>query len=86
MQSSSDPDCYTQAQQIQSQIYAVMAHPPQHFGIHRLQDLFTRNAQRLYHWAKHCSDPADKNRAHPSLRVKSASFLNPMPELKFVSP
>ena len=64
----SDPDYYAQAQQLRSQIQAVMAQPAQHLGIRRLQDLFISNAHRLYHWVQHRSVPADNNRAERELR------------------
>ena len=64
----SDPDYYAQAQPLQSQIQAVMAQPAQHLGIRCLQDLFTRNAHRLYHWAKQGGVRAGNNRAERELR------------------
>ena len=64
----SDPDYYTQAQQLQQQIQTVMAQPAQHLGIRRIQDLFTDNAHRLYHWVQQRKVPADNNRAERELR------------------
>ena len=64
----SDPDYYAQAQQLQQQIQAVMAQPAQHLGVRRIQDLFTVNAHRLYHWVQHRDIPADNNRAERELR------------------
>jgi transposase len=64
----SDPDYYTQAQQLQQQIQTVMAQPAQHLGVRRIQDLFTDNAHRLYHWVQQRKVPADNNRAERELR------------------
>jgi transposase len=64
----SDPDYYIQAQQLQRQIQTVMAQSAQHLGIRRLQDLFTDNAPRLYHWVQQRNVPADNNRAERELR------------------
>jgi transposase len=63
-----DPDYYAQTLQLQQQIQAAMAQPAQQLGIRRLQDLFTANAHRLYHWVKHRDVPADNNRAERELR------------------
>ena len=64
----SDADYYRQAHQIQQQIQAVVAQPAQHLGIRRIQDIFTGNAHRLYHWVSSRSVPADNNRAERELR------------------
>jgi hypothetical protein len=45
-----------------------MAQPAQHLGIRRIQDLFTDNAHRLYHWVQQRQVPADNNRAERELR------------------
>jgi transposase len=63
-----DPDYYAQTLQLQQQIQAAMAQPAQQRGIRRLQDLFTTNAHRLYHWVNHRDVPADNNRAERELR------------------
>jgi hypothetical protein len=36
-----------------------MDHRAQHWGIHRIQDLFLANADRLYHWAEDRRIPAE---------------------------
>ncbi|MGH2621516.1 MAG: IS66 family transposase, partial [Anaerolineales bacterium] len=64
----SELDYYAQASQLQQQIQAAMAQPARHLGIHRLQDLFTAKAHRLYHWVKQRDVPADNNRAERELR------------------
>ena len=50
--------------QIKSSIYA----PAQHPGIQRIQDIFRKNASRLYHWSKSPTIPAENNRAERELR------------------
>jgi hypothetical protein len=67
-QSLPDSPYYAQAQLLQQQIQSVMAQPAQQLGIRCLQDLFTANAHRLYHWVKDRNVPADNNRAERELR------------------
>ena len=64
----SDLPYYQQATQLQQQIQAVTAQPAQHLGIRRIQDIFTENSPRLYHWVTNRQVPADNNRAERELR------------------
>lgn len=57
-----------QARQLQQQIHSALEAPAQHLGIRRLQDIFTDNAHRLYHWVENRAVPPDNNRAERELR------------------
>ena len=63
-----DPDFYPQATQIKTQILAVVDAPSTHLGIRRIQEIFLKNAPRLYHWAQNRQVPADNNLAERDLR------------------
>jgi hypothetical protein len=64
----SDRSYYRQAQQVQQQIKKAVQSPAQHLGIRRIQDIFSDNAERLYHWVTNRKVPADNNRAERELR------------------
>jgi transposase len=64
----SDDAYYDQAPQIQQQIKKAIQSPAQHLGIRRIQDIFSDNAHRLYHWVTNRKVPADNNRAERELR------------------
>lgn len=64
----SDPEYYQQAARLRQQIVATAERPAQHMGIRRIQDIFTENAHRLYHWVHNRLVPADNNRAERELR------------------
>lgn len=53
---------------IKAKIQATANASAQHPGIQKLQDLFRKNAARLYHWTRHPSIPAENNRAERELR------------------
>ena len=57
-----------QATQTRAEIQAVTQAPAQHPGIQKIQNLFRDKADRLYHWAKDRTVPADNNRAERQLR------------------
>jgi hypothetical protein len=57
-----------QAAQMRTEIEAVTNAPAQHPAIQKIQNLFREKAERLYHWAKDRSVPADNNRAERELR------------------
>jgi hypothetical protein len=57
-----------QAAQTRTEIEAVTNAPAQHPAIQKIQNLFREKAERLYHWAKDRSVPADNNRAERELR------------------
>jgi transposase len=59
---------YQQARQVEQQIKKVIESPAQHLGIRRIQDIFSNNAHRLYHWVTNRRVPADNNRAERELR------------------
>ena len=59
---------YQQARRLQQQFQQLVGQPAQHLGVRRLQDLFTDNAPRLYHWVEDRQVPADNNRAERELR------------------
>jgi transposase len=50
--------------QIQETVTAAAQHP----GVQRIQSIFRENADRLYHWARLPSIPAENNRAERELR------------------
>lgn len=53
---------------IKAQIEATVAAPAQHPGVQKIQGIFRKHANRLYHWARHPSIPAENNRAERELR------------------
>ena len=57
-----------EARAIKAQIVQSVAAPAQHPGIQRIQDIFRKNAQRLYHWTRHPNIPAENNQAERELR------------------
>ena len=63
-----DDQYYAAAQGLQHQIQKVVQSPAEHLGIRRIQDIFTDNAHRLYHWVTDRKVPADNNRAERELR------------------
>jgi len=64
----SDEQYYRQAKEIQSKIVGVTKSPAQHLAIQALQDLFTTNEHRLYHWVQDRRVPPDNNLAERDLR------------------
>ena len=67
-QSISDVQFLEQASELKEQIKAAMAAPAQHLGIVRIQDIFTEQQGRLYHWSENREVPADNNLAERDLR------------------
>lgn len=63
-----DSDFYSHAAQIKTQILAAVDAPFQHLGIRRIQEIFSENAPRLYHWAQDRRVSADNNLAERDLR------------------
>jgi len=57
-----------QARQLAGKLRRAMNAPAQHLGVRNYQDLFRRNAHRLYHWAKDPRVPAENNLAERELR------------------
>jgi transposase len=56
------------AAEIKKQIQRVVHAPARHPAVQRIQDIFRQHANRMYHWAKDPSIPADNNRAERELR------------------
>ena len=56
------------ALQLKLEIKATAYSPAQHPGIQKIQNIFRKQATRLYHWAKNPAIPADNNRAERELR------------------
>lgn len=57
-----------QAQRIKKKINRAAEHSARHPAIHKIQDIFRQKAQRLYHWARDPTIPADNNLAERELR------------------
>jgi hypothetical protein len=57
-----------QAHNLRDQLQQAMKAPAQHLGVRAYQDLFQRNAHRLYHWADDPAVPAENNLAERELR------------------
>ena len=64
----SDAQFLEKASEVKGQIRAAMEAPAQHLGIRRIQDIFTEQQGRLYHWAEDRRIPADNNLAERDLR------------------
>ena len=67
-QAMSDDQFYQKATEVKTQIKALMESPAQHMAIRRVQDIFTENEGRLYHWAESRDVPPDNNLAERDLR------------------
>lgn len=57
-----------EAAQLRGEIQATAAASARHPGVQKLQGIFREQAERLYHWARHPSIPAENNRAERELR------------------
>jgi transposase len=64
----SDDQFYQKAIEVKTQIKALMESPARHMAIRRIQDIFTENEGRLYHWAEKRNVPAENNLAERDLR------------------
>jgi len=64
----SDAQYYRQAKEIQNKIIKVTKSPAQHLAIRAMQDLFSTNQHRLYHWVRDRRVPPDNNLAERDLR------------------
>ena len=67
-QAISDKQFYAKAKRIKKRIQKAMTSSAQHFGIIKIQNIFSDKADRLYHWADDRRVPADNNRAERDLR------------------
>lgn len=64
-----DDDAFrAKAAEVKAEIKKAMSAPAQHLAIRHLQDVFTKNEARLYHWATDRAIPADNNLAERDLR------------------
>ena len=57
-----------QGADLRRKLTRAMNAPAQHLGVRNYQDLFRRNAHRLYHWADDPRVPAENNLAERELR------------------
>ncbi len=64
----SDEQFSQQAAEVKRQIKALMESPARHMAIRRIQDIFTENEARLYHWARNRDVPPENNLAERDLR------------------
>lgn len=64
----SDQRYYAKAAQIKANIIRITDSEASHTGIQELQNVFRKNAHRLYHWARDRRVPADNNYSERSLR------------------
>jgi transposase len=64
----SDDQFSQQAIKVKTEIKALMESPARHMAIRRVQDIFTENKERLYHWAEKRNVPAENNLAERDLR------------------
>jgi len=64
----SDKKFLRRAREIEIQIRAAVLRPARHLGIRAYQDIFRDNENRLYHWARDRTVPADNNLAERDLR------------------
>lgn len=73
-----DDEFYIQAAGLRSDIKAAMERPAKHAGIRRIQDIFTEQESRMFHWAASRAVPADNNLAErdlrPSVIARKVSF------------
>lgn len=53
---------------VAAELKKAMAAPAQHLAIRHIQDVFTKNEARLYHWARDRIIPAENNLAERDLR------------------
>lgn len=66
--SISSDEYYVEAQKLKAQIEHLIATPHPHLGVKRIQQIFTDQRERLYHWVKSRDVPAENNRAERELR------------------
>lgn len=64
----SDDQFSQQATEVERQIKVLMGSSARHMAIRRIQDIFTENEARLYHWARDRNVPAENNLAERDLR------------------
>lgn len=67
-QSISDKEYYKKAKRIKRRILEIINSPSKHSGIREIQIIFKENEERLYHWVRDRTVPAENNRAERELR------------------
>ncbi len=74
----SDEQFRARAAELKVKIIEAMGAPASHLGIVNIQEIFSRNEHRLYHWADDRAVPADNNLAErdlrPSVIARKVSF------------
>ncbi len=63
-----EDDYYRMAIKTKNRIIQEMNKEANHQAIQRIQDIFRKNTERLYHWVDDINVPADNNRAERELR------------------
>ena len=63
-----DDHYYKNAKRLKQEISEIINSPAQHLGIKNIQNIFKKNKNRMYHWAKDRDVPADNNFAEQELR------------------
>lgn len=56
------------ANKLKSEMEQILKEDWKHFGIQRIQEIFYRKQDRMYHWVTHREVPAENNRAERELR------------------
>lgn len=64
----SDADFRTKIDEVKTALKQAMEASAEHLAIRRIQDIFTEQQARLYHWARDREIPADNNLAERDLR------------------
>lgn len=59
---------YKEAKSIKRKMLKIINSGSQHMGIKNIQDIFTKNKSRLYHWVENRKVPAENNRSERELR------------------
>jgi hypothetical protein len=67
-QKITDKEYYKKAQELKAKILALARAPAKHSAIHKYQDIFIDNENRLFHWVDNQNVPADNNKAERELR------------------
>lgn len=67
-QAISDKQFYKEAKELKEKIVKIIESPAKHFGIIDVQNIFTENKKRLYHWVANRKVPPDNNKAEREIR------------------
>lgn len=63
-----DAEYLIKAKELQNKIEGAMNASAQHLGIQRIQNIYRKHKDRMYHWARDRGVPADNNFAERELR------------------